>query len=717
MGRKSSLARSEGRLALGTVMVLLGAGAVAVGAGAKLETEQPGSPGSPVTERTSEPSAGQEGPAKTPAEQLAAMPPNLRIGARVAGVHQRLSVVPTLVLVPDASSYAAAIAGWTTDDVGAKRFPVLIDRGTFADQERIARFVRGFKPTSVVRWKAGADAALPADRLKKQAAVDAALVRVWGGKPGESLKDRLSYFRLDPPGMVVAWGDDPAWTAGIALAAGRGELLAWISPREGHPGAMTSMGDVNAIRGDVDKALEESGYSYKALGDTIEGITLCVNMPGKVLLPDSDKRKMLATTDLVGRDKDGKRFAWCGQIFGDEAQAAYMAMCALFLPPVDRAWFFDGYDSSEPWVRFDATTAAERLAQARIFSVVDDAPGGMGLDAWRKRAGGVVGRFEKDAAVNPDAGFGVDARFISVTTSGNPDFFELKPGIGHSVDVPFLRRPSQVVFVHSWSAYTPNDRKTIGAVWLERGAAGYVGSVHEPLLSAFVPPPVLVNRLFGGFPWGVATRIDNAEAWKVAVYGDPLWTYGPAPQRIGGEVGLAGAVKLDDLAAGLVKERKMVEAVRVLALLGRDRDATRLLGAVMRDQPGLATRELAMAGIGAAFQAGDLETLLAAARLVISNEPRGGTAPSADVLACEASVRDMVWHAVWPLRNSLGMDGAEMLTRCLRSENLVEDTRDVVEIIRSQRLASPVPRDVVIRAQKLTSDRKTMEELDKVGRP
>ena len=666
--------------------------------------------------RTSDPGAGGK------VTSFTDLPPEVRLGVRSASVQQQMGVHPTVVLVSDEAAYVAAIASWKTTETGAVRFPVLIDRGTYADQQRVARFVRAFKPTSVVRWKPGIEksAPLPADRRAKERVIEDAVVSAWGAGEIGKLQARWEAFKFTPAGIVLMWADDPAWTGGLALAAGRGQVIAWVQPRGGGAGNLASESDAEAMQRDTEAALKNCGYPFAELGDAIDAITLSENAPPKVLLNERDPRKMLALTDMLGRGKDGKRFAWCGQIVGDASEAAYMAMSALFLPPPSKAWLFDGYADTKPWVLFDASDAAEKLPSSSIKSVVDDPPGGGSLEEWRTRIAGTPGRFEKDAptdALTTGAwGFGVDAQLISVTTSGNPDFFELKPGFGHSVDVPILRTPSVVQFVHSWSANNPKERAHIASVWLERGVFGYVGSVHEPFLSAFVPTPVLMTRLTAGLPWGVAGRIDKAEVWKVAIFGDPLYTIiAKSGPRLDGTLPLSGVVNVDQSVPQFLKDKKYIEALQALSLVGRDRDASRLLGALLREGSTLAapTRELALAGIGAAYAAGDMETLIAAAKIALPREPRRVEGPDAPAIA---EVRDMVWHVVWASRAALGAEGAELLFRAMRPENVLADAKDLVGLVQAGRVQGLEPRQIVIAAQRMTDDRTLLDALDKVGK-
>src|SRR5947207_14863192 len=85
-------------------------------------------------------SAAQPAATKTPAQVL--------LGQRVLQVQHAATVCNTVVIVGDSSSYVRAISGWTP----GRRFPVLIDDGTPAARDDIARVVRAFKPAHVVRF-------------------------------------------------------------------------------------------------------------------------------------------------------------------------------------------------------------------------------------------------------------------------------------------------------------------------------------------------------------------------------------------------------------------------------------------------------------------------------------------------------------------------------------------------------------------------------------
>ncbi|MFN7021792.1 MAG: hypothetical protein ACK4WH_10765, partial [Phycisphaerales bacterium] len=470
-----------------------------------------------------EPTPKTPTPRGTPSS-LDGVPPSLRLGLRAAFVQSRMPTTPAVVVVPDERSFVAAVGSW--DLHAGLRYPVLIDDGSWAARQAIARFVRAFRPKSVVRWSAPDDApARPEGEDQKAQArrtlIEQAAARPWGvgvtedpaptgGQLRDALAKRWKELEFTPPGLVVAWPSDPAWPAALTLAAARGQPIVWLAG-PGTIAGQTSLKEADAFSLGIESAAEASGRSWSALGDDLDAITICLNCSAKVFLGDpsrgGDQRAMLALTDLVGRrvrpetDKARKqRWAWAGMIFGNEWSSAYAAMCSVFLRP-ESAWLFDGYDDTPPWNAWDATAAGQAFEQAGLSVTIDDNIR-RGVPDWRRRAAGRVPARSTDPL--PPGPAGVWADIVCVNTSGNPDFFELKPGLAKPADVPILARPAMVHLVHSWSAAFPADPRTVGGRWIERGAYAYVGSVHEPYLQAFCPTPKLAQRLIVGLPWGVA---------------------------------------------------------------------------------------------------------------------------------------------------------------------------------------------------------------------
>jgi len=452
---------------------------------------------------------------------------------------------------------------------------------------------------------------------------------------------------------VAADAADPAWTAALALAAGRCEPIVWVAT-EGNVNAEMSAERLAALAAAIEEGCEGTGLAWRGLGDVLDAVTLCLNSPVKVGLSG----KILATTDLLGRLPEegseagspwsrvkGKRWAWCGQVFGTSSQAAYRAMCSLFIAPAS-AWVFDGYKDEQPWSRYDGTAAAGPLRAIRLDVALNDTPDN-GERAWRLRS-------------SP----GVRAGLIAVNTHGGADEFNLEPGRCRPGDIPFLEVPAIVYFVHSYSAKVPGERMTVAGRWLERGVYAYLGSTDEPFLNAFVPTPAVMGRLASTMAWGAAVRYDDAtEAWKLATIGDPLITIGPAPVAAGSGLPLEGATDLDELLRAAASERRYEDAIAVMTLLGRDADAAKLAAALIRDDPAAFSAKVAMVSVMPLYRAGDAASIVKAFGMFARDQADG---PLKDALwqACyTASPRDEAMLGV--LRANLrpdqaGRDAAEL---------------------------------------------------------
>lgn len=671
------------------------------------------------------PAPGDKGPATSPpagaaAEAIKHMPPSQKLGLRAAFVRSKMPVNPIVVIVPDARSYVAAIGAWRFD--AGVRFPVLIDDGSWPAQQAIARFVRAFGPKTVVRWLAPEGVpAWPAETEGRRARLERAAARPWltGEVPAEgpladALKAQWAKMQFVPPGIIVASPDDPAWPAALALAAGRGQPVAWLSGHGKADGYM-SPADAADLERRIEGAAGATGRSWSGLGDDLDAVTLCLNCATKVFMGEQEQNTMLALTDWIGRKAgDGpegrpskERWAWAGQVFGPEWRSAYAAMCSLFLA-TDTAWLFDGYDPSPPWSPFDATQAAVVLEQLQIKCTVDD-NADRSISAWRRRAAGAMG-----GVGGATSGMGVDAGLVMVNSSGNPDFFSLKPGEGKPSDAPILRRPAIVHFVHSWSAANPTDVNTVAGAWIERGAYAYVGSVHEPYLQAFVATPKLAMRLAAGLPLGAAARLDDGEVWKVNILGDPLITLGRAGTVVNTEMQLSGTIDLQqDLSAAIKGDgpRDYRRALTDLLLMGRDKDGAELLAAVLSQDRAQLTPDAALAGLTSAYLAGDLATFVAAYNVA---QPR---------LASEASVaadglwdaRDMLWHALWPTLGTLSRNRAQLLSLNLRAGTLVRDATEAYGAIAGA-VNKGAAHDAVARALRMAktdAQRRQIEQIEK----
>lgn len=570
-------------------------------------------------------------------------PPTVRLGLRLLAAWRQLPAEPTLVIVPDTRSYLRALGHW---EIGAM-WPVLIDDGSDDAREDVARFVRAYKPERIVRWSAPEDEAPDDQSLPSR--VDAMIAHAWGASSSDALDDRWKELGFAPPGVVVASEQDAAWVAAAALGAGHGQHVIWIAPPGGHPSQRMEPADLDALDHAVIAGLNEHDWSWEALGDTIDAVTLCLNAPGRIDPPpgaDGD----FALTDRIGRHADGRRYAWCGIIFDDAEHAAYRAMCALFLAPRS-GWIFDAYDHGYP-----PEYAAERalpLFERREFPVVFTAPQGATLDVWRGRCR-----------------TGIDGGYVHVNSAGRATWFQLaRKERAYASETPLLNTPSIVHFIHSFSAQLADNPRSISGRWLENGAYAYIGAVNEPTLGGFVPPEVYFGRLFTGVPFGAAGRFDNAPPWKIQVIGDPLIIAAATPRpRRDAQPNLEGATPIEDLMKSALKSRRFADAVGLLVEIGRDDDALRLTRSVLAQAGEEADRAaLAQAAIYAAFRDADADLF---AKLYELLPPR---------VAGDSAHQSMLWQILRPALVAADPDAIAiaLLRRNIRNESIVEDATDL----------------------------------------
>lgn len=555
----------------------------------------------------------------TPTPVRKGPPPALVLGERIRRERAQQTDLATVVIVPDGASYLAAIRAWTP----AARFPVLIDDGTLTGREDIARFVRGYAAERVVRWQQ--PSAKPGFAVVAQDLFDA-VEAAWGVPAGEmdkgggteAIKAAWKNVNHTPPGLVVVSPADGAWTAGVALAAARGEVLMTTAAKTGIDHVI-SPEDADALCHEIEEVAAHSGYPWGDLGDDLDAVTLCVGVPNRLLKGSGE---FLALTDRVGRLGRGvtasQRWAWAGQIFGTPAHAAYMAMCGVFIEP-HGAWLFDGYPNTQPWTSFSAAVAAKVLGEARIPCEVISAPEN-DAERWRARA------------ARP-----VNAGLIFVNTKGNDDFFELNPGRGLPGDVPELVVPAIAGVVHSWSATNIGNRDRLGGRWLERGVYCYAGSVHEPFLGGFVPTPNVAGRLLAGGPFGAALRLDNGPMWKIAIFGDPLCTLGANGRRSLDSPKLDGVVSVDDSLRDDLAKGRLEPSIRILLLQGRDDAIAKVMDAVLGDPEQHLTTAAACDAVLPVFRASRND-------LVWKVFAKGGAQAEQD-----PALRDALWLSAEPL--------------------------------------------------------------------
>jgi len=431
------------------------------------------------------------------------------LGSKSAQVQRKLPVLRQVVLVPDEATYLDEISRWSTGG----RWPVLFDREPFASM-----FIRQFAPERV--WKRESIGEKVRD---KEEAMKQAVAQAWDGVA--SIEIALRDLKLPPSGVVMTAADDPARMAAVALAAGRGQLLSFMSSDWGQGQEILSESKTDSLMLEIQHTLESAKVQYKELGDAIDAITMCQTMASRVDFSGANDNP-IAISDVIGRDASGKRFAWTGWIFGSGARSTYQAMCSLFLDR-DQYWFCNTYQDSGGWARYGIDGVEQVLPDFGIQSEI------------------VEGTLP--ALMEAEVG-GITADVTYFMTKGNPDFLEMADTRTAPSWLPILDTPSALYFLHSWSLKNPTVATTVGGMWLGRGVYAYIGSSHEPTLTAFVPPSEMLRRTMSLIPFLVAARWNDGEnmfakPWRVNTIGDPLMLCPPknAVQRT-----LLPAVQLDD---------------------------------------------------------------------------------------------------------------------------------------------------------------------------
>ena len=465
--------------------------------------------------------AGANPAQSAPAEgQPMPVPWPMKIGLQSFQVSMRLPVVDQVVLVPDAATYLDEIGRW---DIRG-RWPVLLEDAKYAPL-----FVRAFKPSRVVRRTSVGS--LPANRTEREALAQQAIVRAWKvpGKDGAPTTPAEAYASVgfQPFGAVFASMDDPAWTAAVALTAGRGQAPFWLEASLGQPSDTLGGDQFRALAAQMEDAVRSTGLPSMKLGDAIDAVTMCLSMPLKADPPRGSRAQAVpqgipskpgepvATVDGLCRNDDGSRWAVASNIFGDEVRSAYVAMSSLFLAPRS-AWLVNTYASDGEWAKYGLTNGAAllRTAQFDVFEL-------SGAKA------SVVGWLNMLMS-------GCKAEVLFMNSMGNMDFFKMWQEVEcWPEDVPVLHHPLALHLIHSWSMTSAQVRETVGGRWLESGTYAYAGSVYEPYLVAFVPPEIVAARAADLVPFLVASRwlegpIDAT--WRVTLFGDPLMVLPPPSQ-------------------------------------------------------------------------------------------------------------------------------------------------------------------------------------------
>lgn len=428
---------------------------------------------------------------------LAVAPPHVapfalwqaQVGFRVSALAARIPTVDRVVVVPDEATFLSALCQWSLDG----RWPILL-----ADDRYTPMFIERFQPAEVIFVPSVKQSLASGRRQAMQSAIAAA----WDTPNPEVLGQRWQALGWEPPGVVITAEADSAALGAVTLAAAWGQPLRFLEGDFGSPNRSLSPEQWQRLQAAVEQVVKETGYAYSQLGDAIDTVTLVRQLAVKYH-PSENAEDQLAVTDGLARHANGDRWAIVGWIYGSAPRAVYQAMCSIFLD-VESALLYNSYPPQSPWQQYAMDSAAQQLADLGVDVTLLQPPEA-GLKTWRSLA---------DPAWEFD--------LIFVNSRGGKAAFDVSQGQATVEDIPKLNVPAAIYFIHSWSATAPEDANTVAGRWLKNGAYAYIGSVHEPYLSAFVPPKFVVENLSLSVPFLIAARQPNAPAWKVTTIGDPL---------------------------------------------------------------------------------------------------------------------------------------------------------------------------------------------------
>ncbi|WP_293251609.1 MULTISPECIES: hypothetical protein [unclassified Microcoleus] len=425
----------------------------------------------------------------------------VQTGLRVGLIRENIPTVNRIVLVPDEATFLAAIQKWNLKG----HWPILIE-----DQKYAPMFLQRFQPEEIVRLPS-IKQELPKNQKLQQLMLKATAA-AWNATNRETLKAKWRELGWEPPGAVITSENDPARSAAVALAAARGEPLVFLEGNFGKPNDNLNTAQWKNLQTAVTKAVESTGYFYSQLGDAIDTITIVRQLAVKYQSPQKQDEQ-LAVTDGLGRHPNGERWAAAGWIYGSQVRSIYQAMCAIFLDS-ETVMLYDSYPKEGNWGKYEMESAASGLKTIGLNVELVQKPEST-LQQWRSLA-------SKPWTFD----------LILMNSKGYPKSFQVGDGDASVEDIPKLQFPAAIHMIHSWSAADPDDASTVAGRWLENGAYAYVGSVNEPLLSAFIPPKIMVDRLKRGAPFLIAARQLESPPWKVATIGDPLMSIAKSRPRI-----------------------------------------------------------------------------------------------------------------------------------------------------------------------------------------
>ena len=693
----------------------IGAGALAAVIAASFAAEARTPPSAPHAPAPRSPmqAPSRDAPA-APKQQEGSAPQEIPwpvlLGLRAAHIEANVPVLDRVVLVPDEAAFLDEVSRWSPFG----HWPVLIEDSRFAP-----RFIRAFKPKAVLR-RTDRVPPLPEDHAERRALIEKTLVTVWGGDSTKATP--LQVYRainLEPAGLVVTREVDPAWTAALALAAGRGQMLGFVDGSWGIPSDVLDADAFSRLAGAVNDLFRNSGLPYADLGDALDACTLCMstaakctpNLPAAARFaaqgaPPTDPADPLAVTDCLGRHDDGRRYAICASIWGDAPRCVAMAMSSLFLERSSYT-FFNSYGESGEVGPFAVATIEQKF-EPEGYSVNITTGQAATLRTWQRFG---VGGLSTDALFVNSSGdcFGFDLGLPGRTSADDH---------ADALDVPVLNKPLALQFVHSFSLQAPQNDATIGARWLDHGVYAYAGSVQEPFMSAFVPPREVMERIAVGVPFLVAARQLQgpfAVPWRIMTIGDPLMTCMPPskPRRdrrdpASGEPrslvppGTRELADVRELATAALRDCKsdptpsnFERAFLELDRLGDDAIATSLWQ-IAASKGASSSAGCARAALGALYRVKDTEAFVEAFKSLSS--------PDGEAL-------DMLWGLMTPRLGMLdSTDAVDLLAKWPRP------SRPQVDLVRlapamARVRGTPAARAMILRASESAKDPTVKEDL------
>jgi hypothetical protein len=447
-----------------------------------------------ASERESEAPLAVQPPIQTASSRKELWP--IQLGLRMARLRSNIATVDRVVLVPDQITFLYAIQQWSLRG----RYPILIE-----DKRYTPLFIKRFHPAEVIRLRSLKHRTLSAAAQRQL--MFKAEAHAWNVENSQSLnqlalKQQWQKLGWQPPGVVITSINDPASSAAVALAAAWGQPLMFLEDDFGKPNDSLNPEQWQRLDRSIRKAVADTGFAYSGLGDAIDTVTIARQLAVKYQSVQNPNDQ-LAVTDGLARNSDGTRWAIAGWIYGSAERSVYQAMCSIFLD-AQTALLYDSYPKEGVWLNYDMNGAASDLRRVGLKLKLIEQPLA-NIASWQKLTKS-----------------GLDFDIIFVNSKGDPASFDVGGGQATVKDIPKLLSPAAIHFIHSWSTTTPDDINTVAGKWLDNGAYVYVGSVHEPYLSAFVPPNLIIKRLLASVPFLVSVRIMSPSPWKITTIGDPL---------------------------------------------------------------------------------------------------------------------------------------------------------------------------------------------------